>query len=272
MPDYKNANNNGKTVTMKKIVTISLTTAVLCGSAMTVLAAGGDTKLKHIPWTFNGIFGTFDRQAIQRGYQVYTEVCAGCHSLKRVAFRNLAEVGFSEAEIKAIAKEASVVDGPNDDGEMFERPGIPSDRFVPPFPNEKAARASNGGAFPPDLSLITKARVKGPDYLYSLLTGYEDAPESFSLPEGKYYNSAFPGYAISMAPPLSTDAVEYQDGTPASLDQMSQDLVHFLQWSAEPEMEKRKQMGLKVMIFMLIVTGLFAIAKKRTWAKLKESK
>lgn len=231
-------------------------------------ASSGDTKpLKQIPWQFDGVLGTFDRQSIQRGYQIYKEVCASCHSLKQVAYRNLQDAGFSEAEVKAIAAEYSVTDGPNDDGDMFERPAKPSDKFVSPFANEKAARASNGGAYPPDLSLITKARHDGPNYVYSLLTGYSEPPAHMEMMPGMNYNPYFPGGQIAMAAPLSEGLVTYQDGTPASLDQQARDIVNFLQWAAEPEMEHRKGMGLRVMIFLALFTLVFILAKKRVWKK-----
>jgi ubiquinol-cytochrome c reductase cytochrome c1 subunit len=233
-------------------------------------SAAGDVKApKEVVWPFDGIFGTFDRQAAQRGYQVYKEVCAGCHSMRLNAYRNLLEIGFSEAEVKQIASEATVIDGPNDDGDMFERPGRMSDRFASPFANEKAARASNNGAYPPDLSLLAKARPNGANYIYSLLTGYEAAPADVNLGEGMYYNSYFPGSQIAMASPLSEDAVEYQDGTQASVDQMARDVVVFLQWAAEPEMEQRKRMGVKALLYLFVFTILFYFAKKRIWQRVK---
>ena len=224
---------------------------------------------KELNWQFDGFFGSFDRQSAQRGFQVYKEVCASCHSLKLLAYRNLAEIGFSEDEVKQIAGEYLVIDGPDDAGDMFMRPGLPSDRFVPPFVNEQAARAANSGAYPPDLSLMIKARPDGANYLYSLLTGFADAPEHFEMAEGKYYNPYFEGRQISMPPPLADDAVTYQDGTSATKEQLAYDVVNFLQFAAEPEMEKRKQMGIKVLIFLAIMTVLFAIAKKIVWKDIK---
>jgi ubiquinol-cytochrome c reductase cytochrome c1 subunit len=225
---------------------------------------------KKLNWQFEGFFGSFDKQSVQRGYQVYKEVCAACHSMNLVAYRNLQEIGFSEAEVKQIASEYMVIDGPDDSGEMFERPALPSDRFVSPYPNEQAARAANGGAYPPDLSLMVKARHSGANYIYSLLNGYQEAPEDFALTEGKYYNPYFAGRQISMPPPLADDgAVEYKDGTVATKEQMSIDVVNFLQFAAEPEMEHRKQMGVKAMVFLAIMTILFIIAKKLVWRKIK---
>ncbi len=229
------------------------------------LAAGDAKHPRQLHWSFDGVFGTFDKPSIQRGLQVYKEVCSSCHGLKRIAFRNLSEIGFSEGEIKTLAAEYSYMDGPNDDGEMFERPGKPSDKFPDPYDNEKAARAVNNGAYPLDLSLIVKARHDGANYIYSLLTGYKEAPVDAHIGEGQYYNPYFPGGAISMAPPIMEEAVTYQDGTTATVDQMARDVVNFLQWAAEPEMEERKRMGVKVMIFLLIMTIFFYIAKKRIW-------
>lgn len=225
---------------------------------------------KQMPWHFNGVFGTFDRQSVQRGFQIYKEVCSACHSLNHIAYRNLEEIGFNEAEIKAIAAEKNVLDGPNDEGEMFERPGRPSDYFVPPFANEKAARAANNGAYPPDLSLMSKARFDGPNYIYSLLTGYQEAPADTAMNEGMHYNPYFPGEQIAMAPPLAEGAVQYADGTVATVDQMAQDVVNFLQWAAEPEMEQRKRMGIKVILYLAVFTVLFWFAKKRIWSRLKK--
>ncbi len=253
---------------MKKFLTGALAAAALCVLGQHAHAAGGAIDLPKQSWSFSGIFGTFDRAAQQRGLQVYREVCAGCHSLKLVAFRNLADLGYSEDEIKAIASEAIVIDGPDDDGEMFEREGRPADRFPAPFPNDKAAAASNGGAVPPDLSLMAKARPNGPDYLYALMTGYTDPPGDFELLEGLSYNAYFPGHQIAMAAPLSEDAVEYADGTPATVEQMSHDVVTFLMWAAEPMLEVRKQTGIKVMLFLLIFTGLLYAVKRKVWADL----
>lgn len=248
---------------------LAIAAAIILLGFGTANASSGGVHNKQIPWKFDGIMGNVDVQSAQRGYQVYKQVCASCHSLKRVAYRNLAEIGFSEAEIKAIAAEYKVQDGPNDEGEMFERPARPSDRFNSPFANEKAARASNNGAYPPDLSLIIKARPDGANYLYSLLTGYEEPPSDIEVPDGMYYNPHFPGGKLAMPAPLAKDAVQYADGTEASVDQMSRDLVNFLQWTAEPEMRHRKEMGLKVLIFLAITTIFMFGAKKRTWKSVK---
>lgn len=225
---------------------------------------------KQMKWNFEGYFGSFDRASIQRGYQVYKEICSACHGLSRVAYRNLQEVGFGENEVKQIASEALVADGPNDEGEMFERPGLPSDKFVGPYPNEQAARAANGGAYPPDLSLIVKARHDGPNYVYSLLTGYEEAPEGFPLTNGKNYNPYFEGRQISMPSPINDDGqVEYKDGTFATKEQMVIDVVNFLQWAAEPETEARKNMGVRTMIFLGILFVILIAAKRAVWKNVK---
>ncbi|MCW0236624.1 MAG: cytochrome c1 [Ferrovibrio sp.] len=242
--------------------------AMAIGFAAPALAAGDTATPPAQKWSFNGPFGTYDRAELQRGYQVYKEVCAACHAMKYVAFRNLRDVGFSEAEVKALAATFEVNDGPNDQGEMFKRPGLPSDKFPSPFPNEKAARASNGGAYPLDLSLIAKARAHGPDYIRALLTGYKDAPAGFTLGEGLNYNEYFAGHQIAMPQPLNADQVTYADGTKASVEQMAHDVSSFLMWAAEPKLEDRKRMGFKVMIFLVVLTGLFFAAKKRIWAKL----
>lgn len=251
--------------TAKKIV-IGLAIATLSANAY---AAGDQLHPKKVEWTFDGMFGHVDKASAQRGLQVYKEVCAACHGLKRVAFRNLEDLGFSEAETKALAAGYTITDGPDDLGEMYDRPGIPSDRFVPPYPNENAARAAQNGAYPPDLSLMIKARPDGANYLYSLLTGYKAPPAGFDLPEGMHYNPYFPGMKIAMAAPLADDQVSYEDGMDASVDQMARDVVNFLQWAAEPEMEERKQMGLKVLLFLFVFTGFMYAIKKRIWARIK---
>ena len=227
---------------------------------------GHEVHLKELHWPTQGIFGSFDRAAVQRGFQVYREVCQACHSMKYLAFRNLEALGYAEDQVKAIAAEYTVVDGPDDTGEMIERPGIPSDRIPGPFPNEAAAAAANGGKAPPDLSLIVKAREGAQDYVHSILTGYEDPPPDFEVPEGGYYNAYFPGHVIAMSPPLSDDQVAYADGTAATVDQMSRDVTQFLAWVAEPKLEARKGAGLKVILFLVVLTGLTFALKRKIWA------
>lgn len=229
---------------------------------------------EQIEWSFEGQFGKFDRVAIQRGFQVYKEVCSACHSLKRIAFRNLEEVGFSTEEVKAIASEYSIVDGPDNEGEMFERPGKPSDYLPPPYPNEKAASAANNNnALPPDLSLIVKARHDGANYVYSLLTGYQEPPSYFNLGENMYYNPYFSGGGrqFSMIPPLmEAGLVTYQnENIESTIEQMAYDVVNFLQWAAEPEMEKRKSLGAKTLVFLAVFTVLFYLLKNKIWKRIK---
>ena len=232
-------------------------------------AAGSGVELLSKTWSHDGVFGKFDKAAAQRGFQVYREVCAGCHSLDFVAFRNLRDLGFSEDEVKAVAAEYEVTDGPDDEGEMFERPGKPFDYLPAPYPNENAARAANGGAYPPDLSLIAKARADGTNYVYSLLQGYSDEPPAgIEVSEGMSYNAYFPGHQIAMAQPLYEEGVEYSDGTAATLEQHATDIATFLTWTAEPKLEERKGMGLKVMIFLVILTGLFYATKRKIWSDL----
>lgn len=232
-----------------------------------------DTTAKkplQLVWPFEGIFGTFDRQAAQRGAQVYLEVCSTCHSNHNLYYRNLKDIGFSEAEIKQLAQKYTVKDGPNAEGEMFDRPALPSDRFVSPYPNEEAARTANNGAYPVDLSLIIKARQDGPNYVFSLLSGYQEAPANVKLMPGLYYNPYFEGGQIAMPPPLTEGQVTFSDGTSATVEQMAKDVVVFLQWAAEPEMEHRKSMGLKVMIFLLVFTVFFYMAKKKIWKNISK--
>ena len=202
-------------------------------------------------WSFKGIFGTFDRASLQRGYQVYQEVCSGCHSAQHLSYRNLSEKGgpeFSVEEAKAIAAQFEVEDGPNSDGEMFMRPGRLSDKFVKPYPNVEASTAANGGAYPPDMSVLAKARKGGADYIYSLLLGYEEAPTGFELDEGVYYNKYMSGNKIKMLAPLSDGLVEYSDGTQSTTAQMAKDVTTFLVWVAEPHLESQHRMGFKVII------------------------
>jgi ubiquinol-cytochrome c reductase cytochrome c1 subunit len=219
--------------------------------------------------SFQGFFGTFDRAAAQRGLQVYRQVCANCHGLRLVAFRNLRALGLTEEQVAAIAAEYQIQDGPNDEGQMFERPGRPSDRFPSPFPNERAARAANNGAYPPDLSVITKARHYGANYIRALLTGFEDPPEGVEVGEGMHYNRYFPGRQIAMANVLFDGMMDFADGTPATAAQMASDVTTFLAWAAEPEMEQRRQMGVRVVLFLLILGGLTYAVKRRVWADVK---
>ena len=223
-------------------------------------------------WSFKGLFGKFDRGSLQRGYQVYTEVCASCHSMKYLSYRNLSEKGgpeFSVAQAKAIAASFEVTDGPNADGEMFNRPGKLSDKFVMPYENVKAAEAANGGAYPPDMSVLVKARGGGVDYIYSLLQGYEEAPSGMILDEGVHYNKYMYGNKIKMSAPLSDGIIEYSDGTNPSVEQMSKDVTTFLMWAAEPSLEARHQMGFKAIVYLIILTILVYFSMKRIWSRVK---
>ncbi|MEO0399746.1 MAG: cytochrome c1 [Pseudomonadota bacterium] len=280
------------------------------------VAAGGSTKeLKHPHWHFSGVFGTFDQDALQRGYQVYRSVCAACHSMDQLSFRNLGQKGGpfyldncpagvpattdcsnpnENPIVKAIAAEYSVQDGPDDFGDMFDRPGVPSDRFPSPYPNEQVARLANGGALPPDLSLIVKARKHGPEYVYSLLTGYEAPPPSVEVPAGQYYNPYYPGDMtqnmkpeylddeghpeegvqvpkgglFAMIAPLQDGIVDYEDEeTPETIEQYSKDIVEFLVWAAEPKMEARKRLGVMSIGYLLILTGLLYLSYREIWSK-----
>ncbi|MBT3360212.1 MAG: cytochrome c1 [Rhodospirillales bacterium] len=233
------------------------------------LASGDTPKPPSHKWSFSGPFGSFERPALKRGFQVYSEVCSSCHGLSLVAYRNLADIGFSKAEIAEISAEAEVEDGPDDEGEMYFRPARASDRFVSPFENDNAARSANGGSLPPDLSLIVKARNGGSDYIFALLTGYrEEAPEGFEMNEDMYYNEYFPGHQIAMLPPLDDEAVEYEDGTKPTLTQHAEDVTVFLAWAASPELEARKRLGIKVLVFLLVLTGMLFALKRQIWAKL----
>lgn len=250
-------------------------------------AAHGAERPAPQRWSFAGAFGKFDTAQLQRGFQVYKEVCSFCHSLKLVAYRNLGEDGgpsFSADAVKALAAQAEVTDGPNAAGAMFTRPGRPSDHFVPPFANDEAAAANNNGAAPPDLSLIAKSRGSergfpqflfdfflpyqegGPDYVHALLTGYREAPAGQAVPPGLSYNPIFPAKAIAMAPPLSAGGVTYTDGTPETVDQYARDVAAFLMWTAEPHLVERKRIGFQALIFLMVFAGLMYLAKRRVWA------
>jgi len=221
-------------------------------------------------WSFEGLFGTFDRTSLQRGYQVYNEVCAGCHSVKHLSYRNLSEKGgpeFSIEEAKAIASQFEVEDGPNSDGEMFMRAARLSDKFVSPYPNVEASTAANDGAYPPDMSVLAKARAGGADYIYSLLLGYEEAPTNFELDDGVYYNKYMPGNKIKMSEPISDGIVEYSDGTNATKEQIAKDVTSFLVWTSEPHLESQHRMGFKVIIYLIILIILVYMSKQKVWSQ-----
>jgi len=234
-----------------------------------VLAAGEALQYPNARFSFSTLFGTIDRASAQRGFQVYKEVCSACHAMRQLSYRNLLELGLTEAQVREIAATFQVTDGPNDEGQMFERPGRVADRFRRPFPNEQAARAANNGAYPPDLSVITKARNDGANYLHALLNGYEDPPPGVTLMDGLHYNKWFAGGQIAMPNVLNEDQVEFADGTKATVDQMARDVTTFLAWAAEPEMEVRRAMGVKVLIFLAILGGLVYAVKRKVWADVK---
>jgi ubiquinol-cytochrome c reductase cytochrome c1 subunit len=249
-----------------------LTIFVLISFSTSQSYSAEKVKLLETDWSFKGLFGKFDRGSLQRGYQVYTEVCSSCHSMKYLSYRNLGEKGgpeFSEAVVKAIAASFEVTDGPNSDGEMFERPGKLSDKFVKPYDNVKAAQAANGGAYPPDMSVLVKARGGGVDYIYSLLQGYEEAPNGMTLDEGVHYNKYIYGNKIKMAAPLSEGIVEYGDGTEATVEQMSKDITTFLMWAAEPHLESRHRMGFKAIVYLIILTILVYFSMKKIWSRVE---
>ena len=235
-------------------------------------AAERTHELLNPGWSFKGFFGKFDRASLQRGYQVYTEVCAACHSMKYLSYRNLYEPGgpeFSKEQAKIIASQFELTDGPNSDGEMFTRAARLSDNFVGPYENVQAATAANGGAYPPDMSVLVKARKGGADYIYSLLLGYEEPPEGIILDDGVYYNKYMAGNKIKMSNPLSEDIVTYLDGTKATEEQMARDVTSFLAWSAEPHLEARHKIGFKAIIYLIIISLLVYLSMKRLWSRIE---
>ena len=256
---------------MKNFFRISFLITLFLGFHLSSNAAEKVEYLKT-DWSFKVPFGKFDRAALQRGYQVYQEVCSSCHSMKYLSYRNLVEEGgpeFSVDQAKAIAASFEVKDGPNADGEMFMRPGRLSDKFVMPYENEKAAQAANGGAYPPDMTVLVKARGGGVDYIYSLLQGYEDPPVGINLDDGVYYNKYMYGNKIKMSNQLSDGLVEYSDGTNASVEQMAKDVTTFLMWTAEPHLETRHRMGFKAIVYLIILTVLVYFSMKRIWSRIE---
>ena len=278
---------------LKGVAALSFAIACSLGAAYAQEEGHSEAEPTHFPihkpeqmdWSFAGPFGKYDKAQLQRGFKVYKEVCSACHSLNLVAFRTLEELGYSEAQVKTLAAEYTIPDGPNDAGDMFERPGIPADYFPSPFPNEQAAAAANGGAAPPDMSLLAKARgvergfpqfifdiftqyaQGGPDYIHALITGYgHEPPAGMTIPEGTHYNPYFiAGKSLAMAPPLSDGQVTYDDGAPQTIDQYSRDVSSFLMWAAEPHLAERKQTGFSVLAFLILFGGLMYLTKKRVW-------
>ena len=286
----------GKAIMIRSLLAVGALAGAL-GVAAPASAAEETPHPPHLSWTFAGPFGKFDRAQLQRGFKVYREVCAGCHSLNRVFFRNLSQPGgpeFSQAQVRALAAEYKIQDGPNEAGEMFERPGRAADTFPSPFPNENAAAAANGGKAPPDLSVMAKARTyergfpwfvldalpipfigmyqeNGPDYVAALLDGYVEPPAGFPVPPGGHYNQYYPGHIIAMPKPLNDGQIEYAKGedgrpvVPETVAQYAKDITAFLMWTAEPTLEQRKQLGFKVIGFLLLLAGLLYFTKKRIW-------
>jgi cytochrome c1 len=261
---------------MRQYLPLLAVFAALSTSAFAAPSASAPLPPKAMDWSFNGVFGTYDRGALQRGFQVYKEVCASCHGLNMVAFHDLAAAGgpsFAEAQARAIAAGYKIPAEPNERGEIFDergnrltRPGTLADHFPPPFPNEPAARANNGGALPPDLSLILKARKGGPDYVYSILTGFTKVPpHGFAMPEGKHYNPYFPGRAIAMPPPLLQGSVHFADGTPATVSNEAKAVVTFLSWASEPQLEARHRIGFQVLAFLVLLAGLLFLTARKIW-------
>lgn len=244
--------------------------AVVTGSVVVA-----DDEVLHPPhynWDHKGPFSSFDHASIRRGHQVYTQVCAACHSLELVAYRTLIDVAFTEQEVKNMTAELDVEDGPDENGEMFERPGKPSDLHPSPYRNEEEGRMANAGAYPPDLSLMVKARHGGEDYLFALLTGYRDPPEGIKLREGLYYNPYFPGGAIAMPKQLQDGGVDYEDGTPATESQLARDVTTFLAWAAEPEHDDRKRAGIKTITALVLAAAVTGWYKRVRWSVLKARK
>ena len=257
---------------MKKYLKILFFFTLFLNLSYAKVFAANSAELLKVDWSFKSFFGKFDRASLQRGYQVYSEVCASCHSVKYLSYRNLAEKGgpeFSEEEAKAIASNFEVTDGPDSTGEMFTRPARLSDKFVSPYANDEEAKSANGGAYPPDMSVLVKARKGGADYIYSLLLGYDDPPADIKLDDGVYYNKYMYGNKIKMSAPLSDDIVEYSDGTVATTEQMSKDVVTFLMWSAEPHLEQRHKFGFRVIIYLVIITILVYFSMKKIWSRIE---
>jgi ubiquinol-cytochrome c reductase cytochrome c1 subunit len=245
-----------------KVSSLFIISFFACSS---VAIAHEETHIPKQTWSFDGAFGKFDKAQLQRGFQVFKEVCSTCHSLKRIRFRDLSAIGFSELEIKALAASFEIHDGPNQEGEMFDRKGLPSDPYPWTFKNDNQAKAANNGALPLDLSLIVKARKGGADYIHAFLIGFDCPPKYIKVSQGQYWNKAFPGNLISMAPPLTENQVTYADGTKATIDQMAKDVSAFLAFAAEPEMEKRKQKGYNTLMYLAFLTILSYIVKRRIW-------
>jgi ubiquinol-cytochrome c reductase cytochrome c1 subunit len=240
--------------------------AGLLAALLVAAPAVAQEKMPNENWSFDRLFGTFDLAAAQRGFQVYSSVCSNCHSMQYLHYRDLSGIGLDADQIKAIAAGITVPSGLDDQGNPKEGPATPASQFKSPFANDKAARSANNGALPPDLSLIVNAREGGPNYVYGILTGFAEAPSGFKMQDGMYYNKMFPGHQIGMPPPLQDGTVEYTDGTPNTLPQEAHDVVTFLSWAANPETVERKQIGVRVILFLVFMTGLTYAVKRKVWS------
>mgnify|MGYP001788431804 CR=1 FL=1 len=279
------------------LASLALAGAAFLASIPAAQAASERVNPPRLTWSFAGPFGTFDQAQLQRGFKVYREVCASCHSISLLKFRNLSQTGgpgFTAAQVVNLANEYKVKDGPNEQGEMFERVGRAADAFPSPFANEQAARAANGGAYPPDFSVLAKARTyergfpwfvidmftqyqeNGPDYIAALLKGYAEPPKGMNLLPGQYYNTYMPGHIIAMAKPINDGQVDYPKGAdgkaaaPETVEQYARDVTAFMMWVAEPHLTARKQIGFQVMLFLLLLGGLLYFTKKKIWSRLPE--
>jgi ubiquinol-cytochrome c reductase cytochrome c1 subunit len=248
------------------LLTPLLAALTFAGMSSTPVAAQDAPTPPPQIWSFDGIFGTTDTASAQRGFQVYAEVCSNCHAMHQLHYRDLTGIGLTDAEIKAVASTFTVPQGTDDQGQPKEGPATPANQFRSPFPNEKASRAANNGAYPPDLSLIINARKDGPNYVYGVLTGYADAPAGFTMQDGMNYNRIFPGHQIAMPQPLQDGRVTYSDGTPTTVAQMARDVVTFLQWASNPEETERKAMGIRVVLFLALLTGVTYMVKRQIWS------
>ncbi|XP_044149609.1 cytochrome c1, heme protein, mitochondrial [Bufo gargarizans] len=278
-PVAPQANMSFSSLSRGRRLALSTIGVIAAGGAGLVFALHNSVKATDLelhapsyPWSHGGFLSSLDHASVRRGYQVYRQVCAACHSMDYIAFRNLVGVTHTEAEAKALAEEFEILDGPDDNGEMFTRPGKLSDLFPKPYPNPEAARAANNGALPPDLSYIANARHGGEDYIFSLLTGYCDPPAGVTLREGLYFNPYFAGQAIGMAPPIYSEILEYDDGTPASMTQVAKDVCTFLRWASEPEHDDRKRMGLKIILMSTVISAVLYYMKRHRWSVLKSRK
>ena len=251
---------------MRSLLAAAFTAGLLAVGPGAQPAAAQEESLPHEKWSFQGLFGTFDLAAAQRGFQIYSNVCSNCHSMKLLHYRDLGGIGLDTGQIKAVAAGFTVPEGLDDQGQPKDGPATPASQFRSPFPNDKAAAAANNGGIPPDLSLIVNAREGGANYVFGILTGYVTPPAGFKVSEGLYYNKQFPGHQIHMPQPLHDGTVDYTDGTHNDLPQEAHDVITFLSWAANPEMVERKQIGVRVILFLVFMTGLTYAVKRKVWS------